>query len=136
MKTKGMVKAVSQKEKGFGIMLEEEGKDTWFNGFGRCPVQRFEYAEFEWEWNDEIEPRYRNIQRDSLKKIEKAEEMMPNAAKMNEGDRIIATKFINGCMEDAFSIYKNKSEEERGYLNFNDLLDVMVRVRITLYLNR
>ena len=37
---KGRVQSVNQKEKGYGIKIE----DTWYNAFNECPVQKGDYV--------------------------------------------------------------------------------------------
>lgn len=44
-KVKGIVTTISQKEKGFGIAL---GKDNWYNGYGKCPVNKGDEVEIEY----------------------------------------------------------------------------------------
>lgn len=41
---KGTVEAVSQKDKGYGIKINE----IWFNGWGKCPYEKGEIIEIEW----------------------------------------------------------------------------------------
>ncbi len=45
MIAKGEIKAISQKEKGYGININ----DVWYNGYGKCPYTKGQVVEFEWE---------------------------------------------------------------------------------------
>ena len=51
-KTTGKIKSVSQKEKSYGITLEEAPK-VWYNGFGQSKVNKGDVVEIDWEYNDQ-----------------------------------------------------------------------------------
>lgn len=43
-KIKGIIEAVSLKEKGYGIKINHD----WFNGWGHCPYEKGQEVEIEW----------------------------------------------------------------------------------------
>jgi len=70
----GMIDAVSQKEKGYGININQE----WYNGFGKCPVEKGDNVEMEFELS---EKGFRNIKAIAKTKSEynTADQIKPEA---------------------------------------------------------
>ena len=58
MELKGIIKAVSQKEKNYGVNVN----DTWLNDFGTCPVKKGNNVLIEYE----ISGNFKNIKKISV----------------------------------------------------------------------
>ena len=84
----GIVDAVAQKEKNFGVAIGKgsDGKSIWYNGWGKCPWEKGETASFGWtSYTDENGGVWKRILKDSMKVAEKpkvtSEDFEPAKAK-------------------------------------------------------
>ena len=145
MKKIGTIKAIADRQTNFGILMEEEGKDTWFSAFGACPAPKFSKVSFDWYWDNPDTPKYRNIDIATFVVMEKGANGKPKEDAQStlpmqspkESLRPKVIDFMNECIQDAFDIYKSRSDAERGYMpDFMELIDQVRRTRIMMEMNR
>jgi len=68
-KVEGIVIAVSQKEKKYGVKVKEAGKEEgeWYNGWGTCPVVEGDIVTIEYEDREGEKGVFHNIKEIALK---------------------------------------------------------------------
>lgn len=142
MKKTGMVKATSQKDNMYFFLMDSEDaplvnmkKEAWYSGFGKSP-DKFSTITFNWQWNDEAEKKYRNVQGEYevITPSDKPEKLpskdLEAFGNFPSDSRAKAIKFMNECIEDTFKVYNGIFQQDRLNISLNDLLELVVKYRI------
>lgn len=129
-KTTGIIDAVSQKPKNYGIKIGMQ----WFNGFGNCMYKKGDKVELTWEFNEQ----YNSNSIKEHKLLEASTETTAHKPKDNTEFRINVDagnlvqrqiEFLNGCedltFKDKIAIIKDKVLIEPLTENFKEAISLL-----------